>query len=486
MTKQQRNWHLADSYTQLPHIFYKPTNPTPVKAPKLLIFNEELAAWLGLDTDFLRSDQGIDVLAGNAVPEGANPIAQAYTGHQFGMFTMLGDGRAVLLGEHNTPQHERVDIQLKGAGRTNYSRGGDGRAALGPMLREYMISEAMHGLGVPTTRSLAVVSTGEPIMRETPLTGAVLTRVAKSHLRVGTFQYAARFGSFDDVKALADYAIDRHYPELNNKLHPYLSFFQEVIKEQASLVAKWQLVGFIHGVMNTDNMAISGETIDYGPCAFMDTYDPRIVFSSIDVQGRYAYSNQPPIAHWNLARLGEAMLSLIDEDEDQAVKQVEKELEAFPRLFNDHWMNGMRAKLGLFNEEPEDDSLITSLLDIMKTHKADYTNTFLGLTYDKLDDATIFSTDDFRKWHKRWLRRVEKQHETDEERKDLMRCNNPAVIPRNHRVEEALTAAVDNDDLTLVEELLHLMKDPYAHTDEQIEYAKAPIPEGPYTTYCGT
>ena len=305
------------------------TNPTPVRSPKLIILNHQLAASLGLNAEALQSEDGVAMFAGNRIPEGASPLAQAYAGHQFGHFNMLGDGRAVLLGEQITPEGKRVDIQLKGPGRTPYSRGGDGRAALGPMLREYIISEAMHALGIPTTRSLAVVTTGEAVIREDELPGAILTRVAASHLRVGTFQYVAKWGTVEELRILADYTLKRHFPDVEADENPYLSLLQEVIKRQAELIAKWQLVGFIHGVMNTDNMAISGETIDYGPCAFMDVYDPATVFSSIDRQGRYAYGNQPSIAGWNLARFAETLLPLLDDNQEQAVELAQEQITQF-------------------------------------------------------------------------------------------------------------------------------------------------------------
>ncbi|HEU4965779.1 MAG TPA: YdiU family protein, partial [Bacilli bacterium] len=328
----ETGWNLDNSYARLPEVFFSVISPNPVYAPKLIVLNQPLASSLGLDAQALQSEEAVAVLAGTQVPEGSVPLAQAYAGHQFGHFTKLGDGRALLVGEQITPSGERFDIQLKGSGRTPYSRGGDGRAALGPMLREYIISEAMHGLGIPTTRSLAVVTTGEPIYRETKLPGAILTRVAASHLRVGTFQYAAQWGTVEDLRALADYAIQRHYPEADKAENRYLALLQEVIKRQAALVAKWQQVGFIHGVMNTDNMTIGGETIDYGPCAFMNTYDPKTVFSSIDVQGRYAYGNQPYIAGWNLARFAETLIPLFDDDQEKAVQIVQDAISAYSQL----------------------------------------------------------------------------------------------------------------------------------------------------------
>ena len=376
-------WHLEHTYADLPQLFHSPAAPAAVREPRLVAFNRPLATALGLEPEMLDSPEGAAIFAGNALPEGARPIAQAYAGHQFGNFTVLGDGRAILLGEQITPCGDRVDIQLKGAGQTRFSRRGDGRAALGPMLREYIISEAMHALGIPTTRSLAVVTTGEPVYREAVLEGAVLTRVAASHLRVGTMQWAAGHDK-DATRALADYTRARHYPELAESPEPYLDLFRAIVARQASLIARWQLVGFIHGVMNTDNMALSGETIDYGPCAFMDAYDPATVFSSIDHGGRYAYGNQPPIAHWNLARLAEAMLPLFDPDVQHALERATDALDRFPDLFKQHWLDGMRAKLGLFTREEDDEALANDLLAWMQQRSADFTNTFRSLTSGRL------------------------------------------------------------------------------------------------------
>ncbi|MBD8069557.1 protein adenylyltransferase SelO [Bacillus sp. PS06] len=486
MTKEETaiGWNLDNSYTNLPKTFYSTDHPTPVSSPRLIILNEKLAQSLGLNPNALKSEESVAVFAGNRIPEGANPLAQAYAGHQFGHFTMLGDGRAVLISEHVTPAGERVDIQLKGSGRTSYSRGGDGRAALGPMLREYIISEAMHGLGIPTTRSLAVVTTGELVARETNLPGAILTRVASSHLRVGTFQYARQFATVDELRELADYAISRHYPEIEAGDGRYLMFLQEVIKLQAELIAKWQLVGFIHGVMNTDNMTISGETIDYGPCAFMDTYDPETVFSSIDTQGRYAYGNQPYIGGWNLARLAESLLPLLHEDQDQAVEIAQNEIAACMKLSHTNWLNGMRAKLGLFNEEEQDESLVNELLSLMKKHQADFTNTFRSLRYD--EEMELSGTTEFADWHVKWEERLAKQKESKEASQDLMRKSNPVVIPRNHLVEEAIEAA-ENGDFDVMEKLLLALSDPYEHTPEKVEYCKLPPQTNiPYRTFCGT
>jgi uncharacterized protein YdiU (UPF0061 family) len=478
-------WNFDNSYSRLPKLFYASQGPVPVRAPQLTVLNESLAQSLGLHAEALRSVDGVAVLAGNQVPEGASPLAQAYAGHQFGHFTMLGDGRAVLLGEQVTAAGERVDIQLKGSGRTPYSRRGDGRAALGPMLREYIISEAMHALGIPTTRSLAVVTTGEPVFRETVLPGAVLTRVAASHIRVGTFQYAARFGTVDDLRALADYTLHRHFPDAATDADRYRLLLQGVIQRQAELIARWQLVGFIHGVMNTDNMAISGETIDYGPCAFMDAYDPATVFSSIDRQGRYAYGNQPPIAAWNLARFAETLLPLLHDTQEQALKLAQDAIAGFALLFEGHWLAGMRAKLGLFGEEPEDKSLVEGLLTLMQRHRADFTNTFRALTVD--EEIPLLHSVEFVQWRQQWDARRSRQAEPRTASQQLMQQSNPAVIPRNHRVEEALEAAVEHGDLSVMKRLLDVLSTPYADAPNLAEFCTLPAdPAQPYRTFCGT
>jgi serine/tyrosine/threonine adenylyltransferase len=453
----------------------------------LVIFNSSLSASLGLNDEGLQGEDGVAVFAGNQIPEGGSPLAQAYAGHQFGHFTMLGDGRAILLGEQITPQGERFDIQLKGPGRTPYSRGGDGRATLGPMLREYIISEAMHALDIPTTRSLAVLTTGETVNRETGLPGAILTRVAASHIRVGTFQYAAKWGTIEELRVLADYTINRHYPDVEADEKRYLSFLKEVIKRQASLIAKWQLVGFIHGVMNTDNMTISGETIDYGPCAFMDTFDPTTVFSSIDTQGRYAYGNQPYIGVWNLSRFAETLLPLLHENQEDAVKLAEDALSTFSKEFQSNWISGMRAKLGIFNEEQQDESLIEGLLSMMQKNHADYTNTFRTLMFNTPEVNELFGTPEFSQWQEQWQARLGRQQESKDASHQLMLNSNPAVIPRNHRVEEALEAAVQQGDFSVMKRLLDVLSKPYAHSAEQAEYCTLPAPSTrPYQTFCGT
>ncbi|TYQ17803.1 UNVERIFIED_CONTAM: uncharacterized protein YdiU (UPF0061 family) [Acetivibrio alkalicellulosi] len=483
----ETGWNFDNSYGQLPDSFFTVINPTPVSSPKLVILNNSLAEALGLSAKELQREEGLEVLSGNRIPEGALPIAQAYAGHQFGHFTMLGDGRALLIGEQITSKGERFDIQYKGSGKTPYSRGGDGRAALGPMLREYIISEAMHALGIPTTRSLGVVTTGESVIRETKLAGAVLTRVAASHIRVGTFQYVSRWCSVEELRALTDYTINRHFPEVRDSNNPYLSFLQEVISRQAMLIAKWQLVGFIHGVMNTDNMTISGETIDYGPCAFMDTYDPATVFSSIDTYGRYAYGNQPGIAGWNLARFAETLLPLLHENQEQAVKLAQDKISGFSELYHLNWFEGMRAKLGISNKEPEDEALIEELLRVMQKYNADYTNTFRALTYEMTEEMNLIETEEFVQWSEKWRSRLERQEHQEGIIKHLMQNSNPTVIPRNHRVEEALEAAAKHGDYSVMEQLLEALNNPYIHLTKYDEYAVPPAPSScPYRTFCGT
>lgn len=483
----ETGWNLDNSYAKLPKSFFKIQRPTPVSSPQLIILNHPLATSLGVNIQAMKSNDGVAVFAGNQILEGGLPLAQAYAGHQFGYFNMLGDGRALLLGEQITPTGERVDIQLKGSGRTPYSRGGDGRAAIGPMLREYIISEAMYALGIPTTRSLAVVTTGESIIRETLLPGAILTRVAASHLRVATFQYAAEWGTVEELKSLADYTLKRHFSDGNEGQNPYLFLLKNVIKRQAELISKWQLVGFIHGVMNTDNMSISGETIDYGPCAFMDAYDPETVFSSIDREGRYAYGNQPYIAGWNLARFAETLLPLLHDNQEEAVKLAQDAVSNFTELYHENWMAGMRSKLGIFNEEQQDESLFEDLLSIMQKYNADYTNTFLALTFNKFSDMDMFNSESFTHWYKLWQERIGRQQQTKASSHQLMKNSNPALIPRNHRVEEALEAAEKQGDYNVVERLLKVLSCPYAHSIEQDEYSTLPAKcNQPYRTFCGT
>ena len=477
---------LDNSYIKLPKNMFSYQLPSEVPAPKLVAFNKTLCQELGLDENFLQSTDGIKILSGNGILEGTTPISQAYAGHQFGHFTMLGDGRAVLLGEILSNK-EIFDIQLKGSGITPYSRGGDGKATLGPMLREYIISEGMKGLGIPTTRSLAVISTGEEILREKILAGAILTRIAKSHIRVGTFQYAAAYGSVNDIKSLADYTLDRHFKNNLHEENKYLYLLNEVIKGQAKLISKWQLVGFIHGVMNTDNMSICGESIDYGPCAFMDIYNPNTVFSSIDTNGRYAYENQPKIGAWNLARFAETLLPLLHNNIDEAIKIAEKSLSNYSNLYNEYWNNGMRAKLGIFTNEKDDLELFKSLLNIMKKYKADYTNTFRDLTLSNLADSDMYNSEDFNQWYTNWQNRLNRQQKSKEESVKLMKENNPTVIPRNHRVEEALSAAINHNDYGVMQKLLNVLKDPYDYTNINMEYSiLQESTKCPYKTFCGT
>ena len=480
-------WHFDNSYARLPKSLYAQLCPVPVCAPQVVILNNALAKSLGLDIHKLPAEEAALLFSGTVLPDAAQPIAQAYAGHQFGNFTMLGDGRAILLGEHVTPTGNRFDIQLKGSGQTPFSRRGDGRAALAPMLREYIISEAMHALNIPTTRSLAVVTTGEPVIRETMLSGAILTRVAASHIRVGTFEYAARMEDIEGIKTLSDYAIQRHYPELSEAEDPYLAFLNCVIERQASLVANWMLVGFIHGVMNTDNMAISGETIDYGPCAFMDEYDPNAVFSSIDHHGRYAYSNQPHAAQWNLARFAETLLPLLHPAQEKAVALAEEAIHSFPEIFQNHWLAGMRKKLGLFTEETEDIQLVETLLTWMQKHQVDYTNSFRALASECLPKKTVFNDIVFIEWHARWQARLSRQSKSKKSSFCMMQMSNPAILPRNHRVEEALAAASEYDDYTLVQRLLAAVTNPFVDTPENTDYRIPPAPsERVHQTFCGT
>jgi uncharacterized protein YdiU (UPF0061 family) len=491
MTKKKEikeaGWNLDNSYAHLPKLLFTIIKPNPVPSPKLIILNYSLVRTLGLSVDELKCEDGVAILAGNQIPEGSLPIAQAYAGNQFGHFTMLGDGRALLIGEQITNSGERFDIQLKGSGKTPYSRGGDGRAALGPMLREYIISEALNALGIASTRSLSVVTTGEEIIREIRQPGAIMTRVAASHLRVGTFQYVSKWGTTQDLRTLADYTLKRHFPEVEAAKNKYLFLLQEVIKRQALLISKWQLVGFIHGVMNTDNMSICGESIDFGPCAFMNAYDPATVFSSIDIHGRYAYGNQPNIAAWNLARFAETLLPLLHVNEENAIRLAQDAISDFTKLYHINWITGMRAKLGLFNEEFQDEALIEELLSMMQKYSADYTNTFLALTFDKREDSELFDSEEFAQWHELWQARLGRQQETKASSHHLMRSSNPALIPRNHRVEEALDAAVKKGDYSVMERILDALSNPYAHCYEQEDYSKLP-PQStiPYRTYCGT
>ncbi len=484
LNKGGSGWRLEHSYGALPDFFHRATPPTPVEKSELVVFNRPLAESLGLDPKILGSPIGAEIFSGNRLPPGASPLAQAYAGHQFGGFTTLGDGRAILLGEQITPQGTRFDIQLKGPGRTPFSRGGDGRAALGPMLREYIISEAMHALGIPTTRSLAVVSTGEEVLRQDGyLPGAILTRIASSHLRVGTFQWAAASGDDDDLRALVNYTIHRHYPDLAEAENPPFALLETVIERQASLVSQWMAVGFIHGVMNTDNVSLASETIDYGPCAFMDAYDPATVFSSIDRYGRYAYGNQPQITQWNLARFAETLLPLLSADEQEAIEIATTAIKGFTGVYHRHWLAWMRRKLGLFDEEDADEALAQSLLDWMHSANADFTNTFAEL--DRDTDRNCKPDEAFLRWHESWQARLSRQPQPPQETARLRRSSNPSFIPRNHLVEAALEAA-QHGDLDVMKRLMNILQQPYNHSLEAPEY-RTPDPAGSdYKTFCGT
>jgi uncharacterized protein YdiU (UPF0061 family) len=477
-------WHFDNTYLKLSKTFREEIKPTPVHDPNLVILNEELAKDLNLDFSKIDNKDLAKLFSGNVLPNDTNTIAQAYAGHQFGHFTMLGDGRAVLLGEHLVNNTKRFDIQFKGSGRTSFSRSGDGRAVLGPMLREYIISEAIHALNIPTTRSLAVVSTGEKVVRENLLPGAILTRVASSHIRVGTFQYIAAKQNIDDLTTLVDYTIERHYPEIQSSKNKALDLLNLVMEKQCQLVINWMRVGFIHGVMNTDNMTLSGETIDYGPCAFMDHYDPKTVFSSIDKFGRYSFSNQPPITKWNLARLAECLIPLIDKDEDQAIKIASEIIDNFQNIYETKWLNMMRDKLGLFGEDKDDLELINNLLNWMQSNQADYTNTFCYLMNISSIQDQIYKDKDFIDWSKNWEKRILINGGSKENSLELMKKNNPIVIPRNHKVEEALEAANDNN-LKPMNDLLSILKKPYTK-QINIEKFQTPSNNQNYQTFCGT
>jgi serine/tyrosine/threonine adenylyltransferase len=483
-----------NSYVRLPGRFFEPTAPTPVDAPRLIEVNHELARLLRIDPSALESADGVEVLAGNRVPEGAEPIATAYAGHQFGHFVpQLGDGRAILLGEVVGTDGVRRDIQLKGAGRTRFSRGGDGRSAIGPVLREYIVSEGMAALGIPTTRALAAVATGEEVYREVPLPGAVLTRVARSHIRIGTFQFFASRSDHDAVRALADHVIARHYPDAAAGERSYLTLFEAIVAAQADLIAQWLLIGFIHGVMNTDNMSVAGETIDFGPCAFMDEYHPMTVFSSIDQRGRYAWGNQPRIGEWNLARLAECLLPLIHDDGEQAVEDATTALATYgPRLDAAH-ARGMRRKLGLLTERGEDVQLAADLLKVMGDNGADYT-----LTFRRLNDAAVDGERDVAlrglfidaaaidSWLVRWRERLAAEG-VDAQRRDVMRTANPAFIPRNHQVERIIRAAIEDGDFAPFREMLGVVTRPFDEQPEHARYAEPPQEhERVRQTFCGT
>ena len=478
-------WCFDNTYSRLPEAFKENINPVPVKKPELIMLNKDLAQRLNLNFSGLNNKEISELFSGNSLPPESNSIAQAYAGHQFGHFTMLGDGRAVLIGEHLSKKRDRYDIQFKGSGKTAFSRNGDGRAALGPMLREYIISEAMYSLGIPTTRSLAVVKTGEEVVRETPLKGAILTRVALSHIRVGTFQYIAARQKKDELEILLNYVIERHYPNIKNSKNKSIDLLETVMEKQIDLVINWMRVGFIHGVMNTDNMSLSGETIDYGPCAFMDIYDPKTVFSSIDQMGRYAYCNQPVIAKWNLSRFAECLVPLIDKDQDKAIKLATELINSFEKRYEEKWLNMMRDKLGLFGIEQKDKFLILDLLTWMHQKKVDYTNTFCHLMNFDIQKNENFNDDDFKNWKKRWQERLKTNNNTPEKCIELMRRVNPLVIPRNHKVEEVLNEANKNN-LEPINQLLQILKNPYIYQKNINEYQVPPVSNKKYQTFCGT
>ncbi len=512
-----------NSYVRLPNRFFARQSPQAVANPGLIRVNKPLAALLGFDAHWLASEEGVRMMAGNAVPDGANPIATVYAGHQFGSWNpQLGDGRAILLGEVIASDGKRYDIQLKGSGRTAYSRGGDGRSPLGPVLREYLISEAMARLGVPTTRSLGAVTTGETVYREQTLPGAVLTRVAQSHIRIGTVQFFASRRDAEGLRALVDHVIQRHYPHAIEADNPVRALLDGVVKRQASLVARWQLLGFIHGVMNTDNMLLSGETIDYGPCAFMDTFDPATVYSSIDQGGRYAYQNQPGIAHWNISCLAQALLPLLDEDADEALAQGQAAIDAFPELFQQAYRQGLGRKLGLTESTPADDELFSQLLALMKDTQSDFTLTFRRLA-DLAGTAPSGPVEDgapsgqnsehqtgghntqqgpslgppvsglyefpgsFTPWLDKWRQRLAQDQRSAAARQADMYVANPVFIPRNHLVQEAISAAEEQQDFRPFNRLTDILAEPFRYDPALERYATPPLPEQVVRqTFCGT
>jgi uncharacterized protein YdiU (UPF0061 family) len=484
----------SNSYCRLPEHFFARLDPTPVAKPRLIVLNRPLAQDLGLDIDAVDGEALAQIFGGNTIPSGAEPISTVYAGHQFGGFVpQLGDGRAILLGEVVDRCGVRRDIQLKGAGRTPFSRRGDGRAALGPVLREYLVSEAMHALGIPTTRALAAVTTGERVFRETPLPGAILTRVAASHIRVGTFEYFAARGDGEAIRRLADHVLDRHYPGAKDAERPYLALLQAVARRQAALVARWMQVGFVHGVMNTDNMAVSGETIDFGPCAFIEEYDPAAVFSSIDELGRYAFGNQARAAQWNIAQLAQVLLALIDPDPERAIELAQAVITAFPTWYESDWIAGMRSKLGLGLAQDGDPELIAALLDAMHANQADFTLTFRRLcdaAADGDDAGPRALFDDpgaYDRWAALWRSRLQREPGSPAQRAQAMRRVNPAVIPRNHRVQQALSAAVEREDFAPFLELLAVLSQPYEEQDAYLAYAApAQSDERVLQTFCGT
>ena len=475
-------WNLQSNYTQISDKLFSELKPDEVTNPRTVIVNYELAKMLGLNLKGISEKDLSNLFSGNQLPNGAKPFAQAYAGHQFGQFTILGDGRAHIVGEQVTPEGEIFDIQYKGSGRTPYSRGGDGKAALGPMLREYLISEAMHHLGIPTTRSLAVVETGEKVYREVPLKGSILTRVASSHIRIGTFQFLAAHKDYEGMQALLDFSIKRHFHNLKFSKNVTVEFIQAVMQKQIKLIVDWMRVGFIHGVMNTDNSTISGETIDYGPCAFMDSYDAKTVFSSIDTQGRYSFANQPSIIHWNLVRLAESLLPLIDKNEKKSIEIAQNTLNEFSSLFKNEWLQMMRKKIGIEDRSEEDEELISNLVNWMQNKSPDFTNTFCNLmNYNHANDE-VFGDDDFVTWKKNWQERV-----NNKEYLKTMTNTNPVLIPRNYLVEEALNEAETKGKLNKFNDLNKAISSPYHIEKVNIKYLITPSKTNiPYKTFCGT
>ena len=481
-------FNFDNSYLTLPAELFSECKPTAVIRPQLVAFNSSLAEELGLLIDDENESELAEIFSGNKLPKDAANIAQAYSGHQFGHFTRLGDGRAVLLGEQITPTGERFDLQFKGSGITPYSRRGDGRATLSAMLREYIISEAMHALNIPTSRSLAVVATDEAVYREQIQMGAVLTRVAASHIRVGTFEHVARFCSPETLATFTNYVIKRHYPELALTQNPALALLEKVMNRQIDLIVNWLRVGFIHGVMNTDNMTISGETIDYGPCAFMNAYNPETVFSSIDTVGRYAFGNQPQIALWNLTRLAESLVPLIDLDTNIAIQKAEKVLNNFQNIFEQKHIEMLGRKIGIFKFEQNDALLINELLNWMYLNNADYTNTFVKLMYPDNITDTIFEHESFLAWKNKWNIRLNKNEKSDFSALEIMQQNNPVYIPRNHYVEKVLSAVTETGQLASLNALSKLLSNPYTTTnlDKNAMQPPAQADEQVYKTYCGT
>ena len=483
-----------NSYARLPWQFYRACDPTPAPSPELIRFNIPLAKELGIDVSHLSDQQLATVFSGNQIPAGSEPLALAYAGHQFGHFVpQLGDGRAVLLGEVIDRNHRRRDVQLKGSGRTPFSRGGDGRAPLGPVIREYLVSEAMHALGVPTSRALAAVSTGEAVIREGAEPGAVLTRVANSHVRVGTFQYFAGHGDSDSVRQLADYSMSRHFPETMSEDNPYIELLRSVAFRQAELIAQWMSLGFIHGVMNTDNTTLSGETLDYGPCAFMDHYDPETVYSFVDAWGRYAYGNQPDISYWNLARFAESLLPLLDEDKPHAVEKAKAVLTEYNTLYASAWLERMAARIGINQPRESDRELLNELLAVLAKHRVDFTLFFRRLSHIAAEPekdgpvAELFSDmSDWRSWREQWRLRLEQEPMATEQRQVSMLAVNPAIIPRNHRVEAAISAA-EKGDLSLFNAMVEQLGTPFDSRHEDSTLAHPPAPgERVRQTFCGT